>query len=224
MVSWFNFDFSLAKLAGVFLAALCISCSSSKEAQETEIPASESTQILEEQSESQKDTTSKKNNDKVKLRYKSKNTDVTIPIDPENQEFVMELKGLERQKDTSQVASQEPQKESPDSTILKDSLVQATMAKNIKQVLKDFRRAQNLFYREDYEGALEMVNRSLETQKTADALGLKGSIYFMQDDMSSAKYYWNEAVKMNPDIPVPNIPELESLIKEIKATEDQEEE
>lgn len=219
MVSCYKFDCSLTKLAGIFLAALFISCSSSKEAQQEETSASESPQILKEKSESQKDTTSKKNKEKIKLQYEGKNTDVTIPIDPQNQEFVMELEGLERQKETSR----DTQKQASDSTVLQDSLVQATMAKNIKQVLKDFRRAQNLFYRQDYKGALKMVNRSLETQKTADALGLKGSIYFMQDDMSSAKYYWNEAVKMDPDIPVPDIPELESLIKEIKATEDQEE-
>jgi tetratricopeptide (TPR) repeat protein len=198
------------------------------------VPVEDLPQILRE-ARPQDDTTRNDPSDDVKLKYEGNGTSVTIPIDPQSQDFILELKGLERQggpekSDKPKVqAEQKKQKQvnkrvrRPDSTINQDSLVQAQVAEKIKQVLKDFRRAQNLFYRKDYKGALEMVNRSLETQRTADALGLKGTIFFMRDDISSAKYYWNKAVQMDPEIPVPNIPELETFINEIKATEDQQE-
>lgn len=196
-----------------------VSCSASKKAQQAKIPVDKLPQILREASHSKGDS-AKSTKDDVKLHYKNKSTSVTIPIDPQRQDFVLKLKGLEKKQ--QQKSSGEAGKQHQDSTIMQDSLVQATMAKHIKQVLRYFRRAQDLFYREDFKGAMEMVNRSLEIQRTADALGLKGSIFFMQDNMSSAKYYWNKAVRMDPEIPVPDIPELESIIKKIKAEDQQE--
>lgn len=232
-------DCKLHFVFGVCIALLCISCGSSENAQTPQVPVEDLPQILRE-ARTQDDTTKDDPSDDVKLQYKNNSTSVTIPIDPQKQDFVLELKGLdkgsmmdENEEDSTEAPQQAEQRRQkrdnrtnkayqPDSVVV-DSMVQAKIAERIKQVLKDFRRAQDLFYRQDYRGALEMVNRSLETQRTADALGLKGSIFFMMDKISSAKYYWNKAVQMDPDLPVPNIPELETLIKDIKATEDQEE-
>lgn len=207
MESRYYCDCSLYIVGCLCTALLFGSCATPQ--QSAQIPVEDLPQILREVKQTPPiDTTS--NEDDVKLQYSNESTNVTIPINPQNQDFILELEGLQKE---------EPE---PDSVSLQDSLVQKKMAQKIKQVLRDFRRAQDLFYREDYKGAMERINSSLETQQTADALGLKGTIFFMRDNISSAKYYWNKAVQMDPEIPVPDIPELESLIKEIKATEQSE--
>lgn len=229
-------DCKMSLAIGALAFLFCVSCSSSKEAQAPQVPVEDLPQILR-ASGPQTDTTRNESEEEVTLSYKNKSTSVTIPIDPNKQDFILELKGLERADNTDETEqaeaaedeqerddreqAEDTRRSRPDSTVMEDSLVQANMAKKIRQVLKDFRKAQDLFYRQDYKGALDMVNRSLETQPTSDALGLKGTIFFMQDDISSAKYYWNRAVEMDPDIPVPNIPELDSFIRDIKSTEDQ---
>lgn len=206
-------EYKIWMFIAVVVGIVCTSCSSSKETANSQIPAEDLPNILREVANTPADSNRGNHNEPVTLNYENKSTSISIPIDPEQQEFVLELKGLkegnEVQEDTS--------------TVQRDSLHQEEMAKKIKQVLKDFRKAQDLFYREDYKGAMERINQSLETQETADALGLKGTIFFMRDNMSSAKYYWNRAVEMDPDIVLPDIPEVRSMIEQIKATEDQEE-
>ncbi len=207
MESRYYCDYSLYIIGCLCVVLLFGSCSTPQ--QSAQIPVEDLPQILREVKQTPAiDTTS--NEDDVKLQYSNESTNVTIPINPQNQDFILELEGLQREVPK------------PDSVSLQDSVVQKKMAQKIKQVLRDFRRAQDLFYREDYKGAMERIDSSLETQQTADALGLKGTIFFMRDNISSAKYYWNKAVQMDPDIPVPDIPELESLIKEIKGTEESE--
>lgn len=205
-------DYNWGKVILMGTLLFCISCAGAKEAN---LPSENMTQLLHEEPVSEQDTVARSTNTDLKLNYENESTNVTIPIDPQNQEFILELKGV-HQKGYEEDRSK-------DSSVKQDSIVQEKMAKQIKKVLKDFRRAQDLFYREDYKGAMEKVNSSLEIQETADALGLKGTIFFMRNNMSSAKYYWNRAVQMDPEIPVPNIPELESLIKDIKSNEDSEE-
>jgi tetratricopeptide (TPR) repeat protein len=193
------------------LLVVIVSCSGSKETTNS-IPVEDLPKILREASNAGQDSAEQQSSEPMTLNYKNESTDLTIPIDPQGQDFVLELEGVKAQEE-----------EPADSLALQDSVVQERMAEKIKEVLKTFRRAQNLFYRQDYKGAMEMVDESLELQETADALGLKGTIYFMRDDLSSAKYYWNKAVQMDPEIPVPDIPELESLIEDIKDSEETEE-
>jgi len=201
------------------LVVLLASCTGSQETTtKSSIPVDKLPEILR-SAQADKDTT-KSSKESVKLRYKNKTTDVTIPIDPQKQDFVLELEGVERKdNDTSEDTAR-----SAEATAKRDSVFKKRMAKNIKTVMRNFRRAQDLFYKQDYKGAMEKVNASLEVQETADALGLKGSIFFMRDNLSSAKYYWNKAVEMDPDIPVPDIPALESLIRDIKDGEESQEE
>lgn len=200
-----------------FIGLTCTSCSSSKETASSQVPVEDLPDILREVSNTPADTMERDKNEPVTLNYENKSTSISIPIDPNQQEFVLELKGLKEEN------KEKNEEQSKITNAQQDSLNQEEMAKKIKQVLKDFRKAQDLFYREDYKGAMERVNQSLETQETADALGLKGTIFFMRDNMSSAKYYWNKAVDMDPDIVLPDIPEVRSMIEQIKATEDQEE-
>lgn len=143
------------------------------------------------------DTATKKD---ITLKYQNQSTSIEIPIDPSRQNVVMELDGVK--------------KPAPE-----DSVIEARIAKRVTNVMKYFRRAQNQFYNENYDLALEMINQSLEVQETAYALGLKGSIYFMMDELEKARTYWNQAVELDPQIPLPDIPQLEEMIENIKSSE-----
>lgn len=139
----------------------------------------------------------------LRFEYEDQNTRLSIPLDVLSQEFVMELKG-------------KPRGPVPDEVLLEDPVVQEYFQTNARKMLKHFREAQNLLYRQDYDGAMREVDRSLDILRTADALGLKGTIFFVRGNINSARYYWGQAVQLDPDIVIPDNPELESIIDEIR--------
>ncbi len=58
--------------------------------------------------------------------------------------------------------------------------------------------------------ALYEINRSLYFLETADALALKGSIFYLLGNLSEARSFWRSAYNMNPDAIhdfLPGIPE-----------------
>lgn len=143
----------------------------------------------------------------IKVTYRNKNTDLEVTLDPNKEDFFLDLSGLSpAEKDTIIIA---------DSTLIKQR------ATDMQKLLSSFRSAQDLFYKGEYNEALLKVNESLRVQETADAYGLKGTIYFMLNRKSATRENWNKAVKMNPDIMIPDIPELEDLIKDIKGDTEQ---
>ncbi len=138
----------------------------------------------------------------IKVTYRNKNTDLEVTLDPNKEDFFLDLSGLSpAEKDTIIIA---------DSTLIKQR------ATDMQKLLSSFRAAQDLFYKGEYNEALLKVNESLRVQETADAYGLKGTIYFMLNRKSATRENWNKAVQMNPDIMIPDIPELEDIIKDIK--------
>lgn len=143
----------------------------------------------------------------IKVVYKNKNTDLEVTLDPNKEDFFLDLSGMSpAEKDTIVIA---------DSTLIKQRAV------DMQKLLSSFRAAQDLFYRGEYNEALLKVNESLRVQETADAYGLKGTIYFMLNRKSATRENWDKAVKMNPDIMIPDIPELEDIIKDIKGDTEQ---
>ena len=108
-----------------------------------------------------------------------------------------------------------------DSIIVVDSTIIEQRAVDIQSLLSGYRKAQDLFYLGEYRDALTEVDKTLEIQETADAFALKGTIFFMLDNITAARANWNRAVQLDPDIPVPSIPELETLINEIREDGDQ---
>ncbi|MBO6622705.1 MAG: hypothetical protein JJ892_05265 [Balneola sp.] len=138
----------------------------------------------------------------IKVTYRNKNTDLEVTLDPNKEDFFLDLSGMSpAEKDTITIA---------DSTLIKQR------ATDMQKLLSSFRAAQDLFYKGEYNEALLKVNESLRVQETADAYGLKGTIYFMLNRKSATRENWNKAVQMNPDIMIPDIPELEDIIKDIK--------
>lgn len=69
------------------------------------------------------------------------------------------------------------------------------------EVLADLRRAQDYFYRQDYNSVLRLVKSAQERRATAEGYSLQGSAYYMLGDKDLARYYWGQALKLNPNMP-----------------------
>ena len=119
------------------------------------------------------------------ISYGNKSTNINVPLNLD-EPFYLELKGTPASK-----------------TLRYD---RELFAVEMRQIMRDFRKAQDAFFKKEYDAALEAVNRSLLTLETADALALKGSIYYVMKNIPKAKMYWAQAVKLDPEIVVPEIP------------------
>ena len=143
----------------------------------------------------------------VVITYQNASSNIQISLDPSRDQFYLDLKGMTPSE--------------KDSIIVVDSTIIEQRAVDIQSLLSGYRKAQDLFYLGEYRDALEEVDKTLEIQETADAFALKGTIFFMLDNITAARANWNRAVQLDPDIPVPSIPELETLINEIREDGDQ---
>lgn len=150
----------------------------------------------------QSEVQERKDNNSIKLIYRNRNTDLELHLNPNTDNFILDLKGLNPAK--------------KDTVVIADSTLVKNRATDLKNMLSAFRQAQDLFYKGEYNEALLEINKSLRIQETADAYGLKGTIYFMLGRKAATKENWNKAVQLNPNITFPDIPELENIIKEIK--------
>lgn len=159
----------------------------------------------------------------LELTYTNESTSITVPIDLYNEHIYLELRGsakpaekngrdIGRQTEPQENDRSQPQTDAGDDP--EDLFDENTM--DVNRVMTEFVKAQNAFYRGDYPGAMEAVNRSLEAGRTADANALKGTIYFMLGNSPEAQRFWTRAMRINPDIAVPDITELEELINEIE--------
>ena len=139
-------------------------------------------------------------NDHIVLNYRNESSGIEISLDPDQDEFFLDLSGMQpAEKDTVVIA---------DSTLIKQR------DDDIRAVLSKFRKAQDLFYLEEYTEALRLLNETLEIAETADAYALKGTIHFMMGNQNATRENWNLAVQINPDLPIPSIPELETIIRD----------
>jgi hypothetical protein len=69
------------------------------------------------------------------------------------------------------------------------------------KVLAGIRKAQELFYQKRYPEALQMVRQSLDAQSTAEGHALAGSICYMMGKNGLARRHWEDALRLNPDMP-----------------------
>ena len=69
------------------------------------------------------------------------------------------------------------------------------------RVLSGIRKAQEFFYQKRYPEALQMVRQSLDLQPTAEGHALAGSIHYMLGQNGLARRNWQEALRINPDMP-----------------------
>jgi tetratricopeptide (TPR) repeat protein len=69
------------------------------------------------------------------------------------------------------------------------------------EVMADLRRAQEYFYKQDYSSAIRMVKAAQEKRSTAEGFALQGSIHYMLGDKGAARFFWTEALNLNPELP-----------------------
>lgn len=143
----------------------------------------------------------KKRQESITLNYANESSGIEINLDPNEDEFYLDLKGMEPAK--------------KDTVIIADSTLIKQRDDDIREVLSKFRQAQDLFYLDEYTEALRLLNETLEIAETADAYALKGTIHFMMGNRNATRQNWNRAVQINPDLPIPSIPELEDIIEDI---------
>lgn len=69
------------------------------------------------------------------------------------------------------------------------------------KVLLGIRKAQEFFYQRRYPEALDMVRQSLNARPTAEGHALAGSIHYMMGATGLARRHWQQALRLNPDMP-----------------------
>lgn len=74
--------------------------------------------------------------------------------------------------------------------------------------------AQRLFYMGKFQNALYHIDKAAEIKETADILALRGSIYLGLGDTDKFVEQWNQALQMDENVPIPNVPHL---IRQLKA-------
>lgn len=186
----------------ILVAFAGYSCKSSEPIQENTQPTF---QTIPDINTSNERNATDQNEDKpnpVIVTYRNASSAIQITLDPSQDEFYLDLKGMTPTE--------------KDSIIVVDSSIVNNRARDIQTLLSSYRKAQDLFYLGEYNDALAEVERTMRIQETADAYALKGTIYFMMENITAARANWNKAVQMDPNIPVPSIPELETLINELR--------
>lgn len=69
------------------------------------------------------------------------------------------------------------------------------------KVLLGIRKAQEFFYQKRYPEALQMARSSLDARPTAEGHALAGSIHYMMGATGLARRHWQQALRLNPDMP-----------------------
>ena len=138
----------------------------------------------------------------ITVTYRNQSSNIKLNLNPARDQFYLDLSGMAPT--------------DADTVFVVDSTMIENRALDIQTLLQSYRKAQDLFYLGEYRDALDEINRTLEIQETADGYALKGTIFFMLENPTAARAIWYRAVQMNPDIPVPSIPELENLIDDIR--------
>ncbi len=184
-------------------------CRSAANVQEQVEQASQNTASLNEQtaSDDRNLLQGEARSNPIIVSYQNASSNIQISLDPSQDEFYLDLKGIRPTES--------------DSIVVIDSSLVKNREADIQTLLSSYRKAQDLFYLGEYRDALAEVDKTLEIQETADAYALKGTIFFMMENPTAARANWNRAVQMDPNIPVPSIPELETLINDIREDGDQ---
>lgn len=200
------------KISAIVLAAFMLfsGCKSAEQLQQeaeaaNSAPEQVNTQQPVRSTQVQQPAPSQSGSGTVTVNYKNKSSSIKIDLDPNEDQFYLDLRGLAP--------------EEKDSVVVVDSTMLKNRSTDIQKLLAGYRKAQDLFYLGEYRQALAEVDKTIQIQETADAYALKGTIFFMLENVTAARANWTKAVQMDPNMPVPSIPELETLIDEIRGEE-----
>ncbi len=82
----------------------------------------------------------------------------------------------------------------------------------IDDALRYIVRAQNAFYSKNIDVAFRLVTESLELFETAQGHALKGSFYYFEGNIEQAQRHWEQALRFNPDLYIPDMETLEERV------------
>jgi tetratricopeptide (TPR) repeat protein len=134
--------------------------------------------------------------DPVNVKYKNNASSIEYAVGKGNEEFVLSMNTDPKSKKDLIDGTLNVSKEAQDA---------------VNVALKNYRRAQEFLYVDDYSSALDYVEESLKIIETAEALSLKGSILYVMGDEEKAKALWIQAAKLDPEIRVPSAKELKDI-------------
>jgi hypothetical protein len=82
----------------------------------------------------------------------------------------------------------------------------------IDEALRFLIEAQNTFYSKNIDVAFALVSESLEFFETAQGHALKGSFYYFKGNIEQAQRHWEQALRFNPDLFIPDMETLEDRV------------
>ncbi|MBO6792472.1 MAG: hypothetical protein JJ895_01085 [Balneolaceae bacterium] len=84
--------------------------------------------------------------------------------------------------------------------------------KEVDDALRLIIHAQNAFYSNNIDLAFRFVSESLELFETAQGHALKGSFYYFEGNIDQAQRHWEQALRFNPDLVIPDMELLEERV------------
>lgn len=150
----------------------------------------------------------------ISVKFYQKDTDIEMVLDPLSTNIDLDLKRhpdgtweVKKGDDVlTQLGPKDSTKTSPYNAAPFDPSEDLT-----DDIIQDINLAQQLFYKNEYDQALKILNSSLEKKKTASAYSLGGSIYFVNGEVNEAVRAWENALKINPELD-----ELKGLVARYK--------
>ncbi|MCA9731504.1 tetratricopeptide repeat protein [candidate division KSB1 bacterium] len=150
----------------------------------------------------------------ISIKFYQQDTDVEMVLDPISTNIDLDLKrrpdGMLEVRKGDEVLTQMGTSDSLHMGSSKNSPYDTTEDLT-DDIIQDINLAQQLFYQDEYDEALKILNASLAKKKTASAYALGGSIYFVSGDMKEAVHAWENALKINP-----GLEELKGLVARYK--------
>lgn len=153
----------------------------------------------------------------LKVKFHQNDTDVELLLDPESTNLSLDfVRGPDGQLqvfkgDSALVDEQTPEMTSGLFNKLDGKSTAMDKEDLTDEIIRDINLAQRLFYQKQYEDALRVLQASLEKKKSATAYALGGSIYYVNGDIEDAVQAWENALKINPDLP-----EVRDLVNRFK--------
>jgi tetratricopeptide (TPR) repeat protein len=168
--------------------------------------------------------------EQLTIRYSNQSTSIKMDVDPFDEDLYIDMRGgkhsnqsisakthsvdtvyqISQSPESSDRGQPKPNKPIPNEQV-QQNMQNMQPQKMNNSVLSHIRRAQDYFYKKQYEDAIDAVNQSLQVQKTAEGYALMGSIYYMMDEIPWAINQWRNALELNPDMI-----EIQKMLEKIK--------
>ena len=123
----------------------------------------------------------------------------------ERQEATLEQKWEEATPEQErEEVTPEQEREEDETEQLRERLA-ADYGEKANQVIDHYVRAQQAFFQERYQQALQEIDSALALIETADLLAFKGAIYFGMGQVEEAAKAFTRAFSLDKELPVPRV-------------------